>query len=400
MATKKTNKKITLGLNMIVKDEAHVIERVLESVYPIIDYYTIVDTGSTDNTKELIEKFFKSKKVDGQILDRPFDNFENSRNHALNMSKDKTDYSIWIDADEKLHIDEKFDKNLLDKDIYIVNTHIGNMKYTRNQIWKNSVNFKWHGPVHEFLVPNGDFKVTSDTIEHLTIEVFKDGASWQNTEVHQKYKKHAELLEDYILNENKEARWVFYTAQSYFDSSIIPDNRSESQERIRRAMHYYKERLAMPSGYKEERYYSQYKLAMCKLKLEYPWIEVKEEFIKAYEMDNLRCESFKLIIEYYNNIQRYDSAYIYSKFCVDNFHGKNPYPKFDKDPNGRLLFLDETLYEWKLLEMHFMTCYYSKRIDEAKECLKELKSILKNKPESFVENDVKRINNNIKTLGI
>ena len=42
----------TLGLSMIVKNESHVILRVLTSISPIIDYWAIVDTGSTDGTQD------------------------------------------------------------------------------------------------------------------------------------------------------------------------------------------------------------------------------------------------------------------------------------------------------------------------------------------------------------
>ena len=49
-----------LYLNMIVKNESRVILRLLESVYKLIDGYCICDTGSTDNTVELIEEFFKT----------------------------------------------------------------------------------------------------------------------------------------------------------------------------------------------------------------------------------------------------------------------------------------------------------------------------------------------------
>ena len=41
-------------LNMIVKDEAPVIERLLVSVQSVIDYFVIVDTGSQDGTPDLI----------------------------------------------------------------------------------------------------------------------------------------------------------------------------------------------------------------------------------------------------------------------------------------------------------------------------------------------------------
>jgi len=49
----------TLGLMMIVKNEKDVILRCLKSVLPIIDYWTIVDTGSTDGTQDIIKSFLQ-----------------------------------------------------------------------------------------------------------------------------------------------------------------------------------------------------------------------------------------------------------------------------------------------------------------------------------------------------
>jgi glycosyltransferase involved in cell wall biosynthesis len=51
----------TICLNMIVKDESHVIEKTLENIISKvpITYWVISDTGSSDNTKEIITNFFK-----------------------------------------------------------------------------------------------------------------------------------------------------------------------------------------------------------------------------------------------------------------------------------------------------------------------------------------------------
>ena len=48
-----------LCLNMIVKDESRTIVRLLDSVINLIDSYCICDTGSSDNTVEIIKQYFK-----------------------------------------------------------------------------------------------------------------------------------------------------------------------------------------------------------------------------------------------------------------------------------------------------------------------------------------------------
>ena len=50
-------KQFRLAISQIVKNEAHVIERMLNSVKSIIDCAVFVDTGSTDNTQEIIKKW-------------------------------------------------------------------------------------------------------------------------------------------------------------------------------------------------------------------------------------------------------------------------------------------------------------------------------------------------------
>jgi hypothetical protein len=80
-------------------------------------------------------------------------------------------------------------------------------------------------------------------------------------------------------------------------------------------------------------------------------------------------------------------AYLYSKFGKVNFHGKNPYPT-------RLLFVDESLYAWRFLEVHAAACFYTGRKDEASATFKELMEIIQKSPQSFTQEDVAKIQSN------
>ena len=102
----------TLCLNMIVKNESKVIIRMLESVLPIIDHYCICDTGSTDDTIELIETFFKKNSIPGKIVKEPFKNFEYNRNYSLQACYYFSDYVLLLDADMVLKVGT-FDKGML-----------------------------------------------------------------------------------------------------------------------------------------------------------------------------------------------------------------------------------------------------------------------------------------------
>ena len=68
---------------MIIKDESAVICRCLASVKPFIDYWVIVDTGSMDNTEEIICEVLQT--VPGELHRRVWKNFgENRTNNIRN----------------------------------------------------------------------------------------------------------------------------------------------------------------------------------------------------------------------------------------------------------------------------------------------------------------------------
>ena len=379
-----------LAISQIVKDEAHVIERMLNSIKSIIDCAVFVDTGSTDGTQDVIKKWGEKNNIPVFVYERPFDNFENSRNYAMQMVKDKSQYAFWLDADETIEVSPTFDKNKLDKDLYMFNTYINAMKYTRNECWNTDKNFRWYGPVHEFIISD-DQNISSGLMDGIVVRVQMDGGSWKGN-IPDKYKKHSMILEDYIDNKDRNARWVFYTAQSYHDSASIPDNKAENEERLRRSMKYYRERIGRFDGYEEERFYSQFRVGTISKVLEEPWYKVHQELLKAYAMDPLRGEPIKVICDHYLNNGEWHLAYLYTTFAMANFHGKNPYP-------NRLLFVDESLYIWRFLEIHSAACFYTNRLDEGKKTYKELLDTIKKTPEHFTREDINKIQSNAQFFG-
>jgi glycosyltransferase involved in cell wall biosynthesis len=383
-----------LALNFICKDESHVIGKMLESCKTITDLIVVNDTGSTDGTQDIIRKFGEENNIPTYVFERPFDDFEKSRNHAMEKLRDVVQelgwdankvHGYWFDCDETLIIDPKFNKDQFVNDLYMINTFIGQMKYTRNTFFKVSKPFRWYGPIHEFIVCD-EQNITSGLAENIHVDVKMTGASWQG-DIPTKYKNHAFVLEKYIDANRQDPRWIFYTAQSYHDSASIPDNREENEERLRRALKYYKERVNRTDGYAEEIYYSQFRIGTIMRSLEEPWNLTHQELLKAYNMDPTRGESIKIIIDYYLQMNEWNMAYLYSKFAKVNFHGKNPYP-------NRLLFVDEALYIWKFAEAHAATCFYTGRMDEAKATYQEIVNISKTSPQYFTPEDFAKLQQN------
>ena len=111
--------KKTICLNMIVKNESHIIIETLKNLCSYIDfsYWVISDTGSTDNTKELIIDFFKDKGVPGELVEHEWVDFAYNRTKALECAFNKSDYVLIMDADDIIKGDIIFPK-IMSADTY------------------------------------------------------------------------------------------------------------------------------------------------------------------------------------------------------------------------------------------------------------------------------------------
>jgi glycosyltransferase involved in cell wall biosynthesis len=202
----------SLLLNMIVKNESKNIIRLFESVLPIIDGVCICDTGSTDNTIEIIKKFCKEKSISCKIVEDEFKNFEYSRNVALNACKGLSDYILLMDADMVLEI-KNFDKSkITDYDDYMILQGHPSFYYYNKRIIKNNDNYKYMGVTHEYLSNNTYVNTKRLSLNELFITDIGDGGCKTN-----KFERDAMLLEEGIKQEPKNVRYYFYLANTYKD---------------------------------------------------------------------------------------------------------------------------------------------------------------------------------------
>ena len=237
-------------LNMIVKNEEKVIERCLSSVLPIVDFFVILDTGSTDRTVEIIQEFFSKTSVKGVIQKGEFKNFSHARNMALNLAYNvsKTDYILFIDADMVLQIGEEFSLTP-GKGSYYITQGDGKLEYKNTRIVRNNRNHYYKGYTHEVILPvrysEGTGYIPKD---QLYIIDHGDGGSKND-----KLERDIGLLLEEINEKPEYSRPHFYLANTYF-----------GKREFENAEKYYRKRIEL-GGWMEELWYSYYKLGMIKI---------------------------------------------------------------------------------------------------------------------------------------
>jgi glycosyltransferase involved in cell wall biosynthesis len=139
----------SIGLCMIVKDEAHVIERCLDSVRPFVSRWTIVHTGSRDGTQEKIHELLAD--VPGELHERPWVDFAHNRSEALALAAPHSDFLLIIDADDVLEAASDFVMPRLTDDAYWLSIVEKNLRYDRVQLVRAPCNCRYEGVLHEYL---------------------------------------------------------------------------------------------------------------------------------------------------------------------------------------------------------------------------------------------------------
>lgn len=212
----------TIGLSMIVRDEAHVVLRCLESARSLIDGAVIVDTGSRDGTPDLLRAYFAQHGIPASVIAEPWRDFAHNRSSALAALRrvPGLDYALVLDADDSLILDAGFDaaafKAALSADVYDVEIRHGGTVYRRPQIFSNRLAFRYRSVLHEYL----DIPASARTrafAAGLGILYGGDGARSRDPAT---YARDARLLEAALKAETDpalRARYTFYLAQSYRD---------------------------------------------------------------------------------------------------------------------------------------------------------------------------------------
>lgn len=282
---------IKICLCMIVKNESKIIERCLNAAKPILSYVSIVDTGSTDNTKEIIERWCKSNSLPFKIHEEPFKNFSYNRSHSYKLAKESfpnSSYFLLLDADMVLVVKPSFKKSQLVAPAYMIEQYSLSVRYWNLRLLGNLHVDNWEciGVTHEYW--SSTPKTKSLKLNTLEIDDREDGGCKSDKYVRDKRL----LLDGYNDPETPstlKTRYSYYLGQTY-----------ECLKEYEEALKWFTIRSDEKNSWEEEAWYAQYKKAKC-----YLCLKEEEKFVleclQAHNRRPWRAESLYMLICYFRS---------------------------------------------------------------------------------------------------
>lgn len=264
-----------IALMMIVKNESLPLEKLLPTVKHLISEWIIIDTGSTDNTVEVIQKHLGN--IPGILQTRPWINFGHNRSELVNMMPKTCDYALLLDADHivalkesTLDTDGKISLTIPNADLLMIQVEEGQVVYRMPYFVRYRPDYFYVGATHEYLSAQGHL-IRSDYDEIQILHTAEGGSRAD------KHERDLKLLSREIET-NPTARNFFYLGQT-----LVGLNRLED------AITAYR-RCVNSTAWDEEKYLALLRLGRILLEQKRTE-EALVSFLLAHEAFTGRCEA-------------------------------------------------------------------------------------------------------------
>lgn len=332
-----------LGLVMIIRNEAHGILTTLDSILPFVDCATILDTGSTDGTQEVVRTRLARCGEGFMLHEEPFVNFGATRNRALELHGQATVFTFMPDADDALLNGEQlrvFLNTQLDRDdpAYMITIRRpgsrGDLQYLLPLVLRASARWRYHGRVHEYVgAPAGSDMYARQLVPDAIVQQDMSEQSLANSRA--RWERDRGLLEQDTLEQPSEPRWWFYLAQTY---ECLGERTS--------AIRTYLTRIAL-GGMREEVYESKFRIAKLFEALDRPWADVQQAYLDAHAYDPRHAEPLDAIARYWQSKDNLPLMHLFARRAAEI-----PTPK------DAILFVDRDVYDWRAASVASISAYY------------------------------------------
>ncbi len=317
-------------LNMVVRNESKNILSCLSSVKKIVDYWVIVDAGSTDGTPQAIREFMHD--VPGELHERTWTDVATNGNEALALAAGKGDYLLILNGAEQLRSFGRLALPPLDKDCYFIQVFENGIDSQRVFLIDSRISWRWEGALPASLVSNT--AQTFDLIKEAKIVSSK-------TDI--------QILEEALALDPTNPGHLFHLAQSY-----------RAAKEYEKALHSYQKRATM-GGWEHEVFWSLYQTAILQQLLKMDPSRVMDGYYKAHQYNPTRAEPLYRLANCYLQTGRPSLGYSIAKQGL-----AIPFPSEDR------LFTEEWIYEYGLLLTLADCAFELKKYQETKKICREI----------------------------
>ena len=293
-----------IHLCIMVKNAGPQFEEMLKENLPIIDRWTILDTGSTDDTIEIINRILVGKKK-GNLYQEPFINFKDSRNRCLELAGTTCKFIIMLDDTYVVKGNLRGFLNEIRSDQYSTSFTLfiesDDTKYGSNRIIKSESGLRYKHRIHEVIQDNNNINVV---IPEGSAYIFDARFDYMEKRTMERKQLDLKLLFEEVEDNPNDPRAYYYLAQTY---NILED--------YEKAYFYFKKRCEFTnSGFLQERVDAAFEAArVANFKLNKPWEECEKLYNDCYKIDESRPESLYFIGIHYYLENNYKKAFGYFK---------------------------------------------------------------------------------------
>jgi hypothetical protein len=352
----------TICFITMCKNEEHCIKTTLESVYKYIDYWIVCDTGSQDNTCNIVKNFFKEKNIPGELFVDEWKGFDKNKTLMFERAYKKTNFVLHLDADD--FFVGHFNKNLLiseKKDKYNFNYKRGCANFKTSSLYNNHLKWIYVGVAHNYIkcVDEDHPNITSSNIfvnDNLYVDNNERGARKfdPNKYINDALKLKEQFFE--VLYDDPHQllrRSVFYTGQSYMDAGFYKE-----------AIQWYTLYGELKNTWIEEYFESVVRIGSCMIKLNMDENKIKLQFEKAINIFPDRAEPHFILGKYFNHKSNTQVGYHY----LNEAKKKNLF----EVSNKYTLFVNIFNYGKYVNDELSVACYWTDRLKEGYELLNEI----------------------------